>query len=71
MPQNDIFDDRNEPFAVLRVFIADAVEFGRLRNVRLSAGAIIGMVVNNIMVDVLAFKVSNRIWSITPFKPTA
>lgn len=71
MRENNILDDSDEPFAVIRVFIPDTVKLGRLGNVSLTTKSIIGIAINNILIDILTLEMRNSIVCVTPFKPAA
>jgi len=71
MGENDILNDCDEPFAVIRIFVADAVELCGLSHVSPTTNAIIGVAIDNILIDILALKMRNGIFGVTPFEPTA
>ena len=66
MCENDILDDGDEPFAVFWVLIANAVELGCLRDVRPATDPVIGVAVDNVLIDVFAFEVIYCIFGVAP-----
>ena len=71
MRENDILNDGDEPLAVIGVFVADAVELSSLCQVSPAANAIIGVAIDNILIDILALKMRNGIFGVSPFEPAA
>ena len=62
MLENDILDDGYKPLAIFWIFIADAVELSGLGDVGTTADAIISVAVDDILINVLAFKMINGIF---------